>query len=107
MPFSHVAENRIRHAIAEGEFDNLPNAGQPVDLQEYFSTPVELRLAYSVLKSAGCAPLEVELLKEVAQLKEAVAAASGTCERERLQRALTQRQTQLSILLERRSRGEK
>ncbi|MGH9147546.1 MAG: DnaJ family domain-containing protein, partial [Vicinamibacterales bacterium] len=43
MPFSRIAENRIREAIDRGEFENLPGAGQPVNLEEYFSTPDDLR----------------------------------------------------------------
>jgi DnaJ homologue, subfamily C, member 28, conserved domain len=43
MSFSHIAENRIRKAIVEGEFDNLSNAGQPLNLEEYFRAPADLR----------------------------------------------------------------
>jgi len=64
--FDRIAELKIREAIAEGKFDRLPNAGQPLDLEEYFQTPAEWRLAYSVLKSAKCLPAEVELLNEIA-----------------------------------------
>jgi hypothetical protein len=107
MPFSHFAENRIRQAIAEGEFDNLPNAGQPLDLEEYFRTPADLRMAYSILKNARCAPAEVELMKEVSRLKQAVAGVEDPDERRSLQRTLAERQTQLAMMLERRPRGEK
>jgi hypothetical protein len=106
MPFSRLAENRIRQAMAEGEFDDLPNAGQPLDLEEYFRTPADLRMAYSILKNAQCAPAEVELMKEVARLKDAIAAA-GPAERAILQRTLNERQTQLAMMLERRPSGEK
>ena len=105
--FSRIAEDRILEAMAEGKFDNLPKAGQPLDLEEYFKAPADLRMAYSILKSAGCVPAEVELMKETAQLKQAIAAATDPRERERLQRTLTERQTQLAMMLERRARGEK
>jgi hypothetical protein len=29
VPFSRIAEQRIQEALAQGEFENLPNAGQP------------------------------------------------------------------------------
>jgi hypothetical protein len=32
MAFNRLAENRIREAIAEGKFDHLTGAGQPLDL---------------------------------------------------------------------------
>lgn len=106
MPFSRLAENRIRQAIAEGEFDNLPMAGQPLDLDEYFRTPADLRMAYSILKNAHCAPAEVELLKEIARLKQALTVAAPD-DRETVQRTLTDRQLQLAVILERRPRGER
>jgi hypothetical protein len=107
MPFSRIVEDRILEAMAEGKFDNLSKAGQPIDLEEYFKTPDDLRMAYSILKSAGCVPVEVELMKEVSQLKQAIIAATDPRGRERLERALTERQTQLAVMLERRARGER
>jgi hypothetical protein len=71
VAFEKIAEARIRQAIADGEFDNLPARG-PIDLEDYFKLPEELRLAYSMLRSAGCVPEEVELLKEIARLEHAV-----------------------------------
>jgi hypothetical protein len=87
--------------MAEGVFDNLPNAGQPLDLDEYFSAPEDLRMAYSILKSAKCAPAEVELLKEIAALERKAADAADATERTALQRTLADRRTELNILLER------
>lgn len=107
MSFSRIAENRIREAMEQGEFDNLPGAGQPLSLEEYFATPEELRMAYSVLKNANCRPLEVELLNEIARLERAVAAAPDDATRAAHQRTLADRRTELAILLERRSRSAK
>ena len=64
-------------------------------------------MAYSILKNANCAPAEVEILKEVARLKEAIAGASDPVKKQELERALANRQTQLAIMLERGARGEK
>jgi hypothetical protein len=107
MPFSHIAERRIREAIAQGVFENLPGAGQPLNLEAYFSTPEEVRMAYSILKNANCVPAEVELLNEVARLERAIEQTSDVAVRESLQRELTNRRTELAIVFERRSRGEK
>ena len=107
MPFSRIAENRIREAIERGEFDNLPGAGEPLSLEEYFATPEDLRMAYSVLKSANCRPLEVELLNEIARLEQAVTAAPDPTAREPLARQLAHRRAELAILLERRPRSSK
>jgi hypothetical protein len=107
MPFSHIAEKRIREAIAQGQFENLPGAGQPLNLEEYFSTPEEVRMAYSILKNANCAPAEVELLNDVSRLERAVAQTVDVTARESLQRELTNRRTQLAIVFEHRSRRER
>jgi len=104
MPFSRIAENRIREALEQGLFENLPGAGQPLSLEEYFSTPEDLRMAYSILKSANCAPAEVELANEIARLERALAQSEDATARKALQRALTDRQTQLAVMLEQRSR---
>jgi hypothetical protein len=87
MPFSHIAEKRIREAIEQGQFENLPGAGQPLNLEEYFSTPEEVRMAYSILKNANCAPVEVELVNDVSRLEQTV----DVTARESLQRELTKR----------------
>ena len=102
MPFHRTAENRIREAIAEGKFENLSRAGEPLNLEEYFSTPEDLRMAYSILKNANCPPAEVELLKEISRLKEALARADDDATRQSLHHALARRQTELAIMLERR-----
>jgi len=107
MPFSRIAEQRIREAIAKGEFENLPGSGKPLNLEEYFSTPEDLRMAFSILKNANCAPAEVELLKEVSRLQQAIAETPDPATRQDLQQTLVLRQTELAIALERRSPREK
>jgi DnaJ-like protein len=49
-----IAERRIKEAIERGEFDDLPGAGQPLELDELDpAIPVELRMAYRILRNAG------------------------------------------------------
>jgi hypothetical protein len=107
MPFSRVAEKRIREAIANGEFENLPGSGKPLNLEEYFSTPEDLRMAYSILKNANCAPAEVELLKEVSRLQRVIMETQDPATRQELQQTLVLRKTELAIALERRSPRER
>jgi hypothetical protein len=107
MPFSRLAENKIKDAMAQGEFDNLPGAGKPLNLEEYFSTPEDLRMAFSILKNAKCAPAEVELLKEIARLQGAIAEAPDAASKQGLERTLANRRSELAIMLERRSSSER
>ena len=107
MSIESAIEQRIKEAMARGEFDNLPGSGKPLDLEAYFNTPEDLRMAYSILKNARCAPAEVELLNEIARLKDALAGEGDAAARQALQRTLVHRETQLAMLLERTTRSRK
>jgi predicted DNA-binding protein (UPF0251 family) len=100
MAFERVADRRIREAMKDGAFDGLPRRGA-IDLEEYFKLPPELRMAYSVLKSAGFVPEEVEWLREVDRLESAVAAAADEATRATLRRKLTDARLKLDLALER------
>jgi hypothetical protein len=64
-----LAERVIQEAIARGELDELPGAGQPLALDDDALVPEELRLAYRILKNAGYVPEEVRTLKEIGELE--------------------------------------
>jgi len=99
MPFEKIAERKIREAMEQGAFDNLPNAGQPLDLDDYFATPAPLRMAHSILKSAGVVPAEVELFKELAAAEQRLRSAAPA-ERNALERALAAARLRLLLRLE-------
>ena len=49
-----LAERKIEEAIARGEFDNLPGAGRPLDLDDEDPLwPEEVRMARRILRNAG------------------------------------------------------
>jgi len=60
-----IAERRIDEAVSRGEFDRLPNAGQPLDLYEDPLVPAEMRMAKRILGNA-----EVSLEEIFCQLRE-------------------------------------
>ena len=50
--------------MANGEFDNLPGAGRPIDLEDYDPLmPPEARMAWRLLKNADMNPEDL-LLRE-------------------------------------------
>ena len=100
MAFERVAEQHIRQAMKDGEFDNLPNAGRPLDLEEYFKWPEAMRSAYALLKNANCAPFEVELLRDIARLEAALAAASDEAGRQSIGQELAARRAELGVRIE-------
>lgn len=100
MSFEKIAEKKIREAMANGTFDVIAD-GRPLDQDAYFSIPEELRLAYTVLKNAGGIPEEVEYLKEVDRLNDAIAAAPDEAAKAPLREQLAAAQLRLALALER------
>lgn len=94
----------IKDAIARGEFDNLSGAGKPLDLDAYFNTPEDLRMAFSMLRSNDFVPEEVEMLKEIEALREALKTSSDPKETEQLHAKINERTLAVRLLIERRTR---
>jgi len=69
-----IAEQRILEAIDGGALNNLPGAGRPLELDDDVIVPEELRVAYRILKNSGCLPPEVEMLKEIRNLRQLLVA---------------------------------
>ena len=86
--------------MARGEFDNLPGKRKPLDLEAYFNTPEELRMAFAMLKSNEFVPEEVEMLKEIKQIRADVAAAADETEKAALTKKLNEKTLALTIALE-------
>ncbi len=63
--FNKIAERRIQEAIQNGEFDNLEGMGKPFTFEDETFIPDDLRMAYRILKNAGCVPPEIELRNEI------------------------------------------
>jgi hypothetical protein len=70
LGLDNIAERKIREAIENGEFDDLPGAGKPLDMEDDSNVPEDLRLAYKILKNADCLPPELELRKEIRQMED-------------------------------------
>jgi hypothetical protein len=60
-----LVEQRILDAMAKGMFDNLQGTGQPLNLDDDAFVPLELRMAFRMLRSTGLAPLWVQMNKEI------------------------------------------
>ena len=90
--------------MERGEFDDLPGKGKPIDLDAYFSTPEDLRMAFSILKSNEFVPEEVEIFREIADIKEKMNSTDSDTEKAQLSRRLHDRNLALSLLLDKRRR---
>ena len=101
MNFDKAVEAIIKEAQERGDFDNLKGKGKPIDLNAYFETPEDLRLAYSVLKNAEIAAPEVELLQEIAALKERLTSTFEETQRSRIKKLIQGKQMEFNLMLER------
>ena len=103
MPLKAV-ETLLQEAIQRGDFEELPGKGQRIDLSDYFNTPEDLRLAYSLLKSADILSEEVELLKEIAELKSELAQCTDETRRASLRKSIDERLLRFNVMMDGRKR---
>jgi hypothetical protein len=73
LGFDRIIENKIQEAIKNGEFDDLPGKGKPLDFEDLSQVPEDLRMGFKVLKNAGLLPEEMQLKKEIYNLEQLIA----------------------------------
>ena len=103
--FEKIAERRIEQAMANGEFDNLSCKNKPLQLNDMDMVPEELRLSYKILKNAGILPEEIELKKNIYNLRDLLNACADEDERKKLKATITEKQLRYNMLME--SKGVK
>ena len=99
-----LAESKIRAAIRRGEFDDLPGRGRPLPVDDLARVPAGLRMAFKLMRNAGCLPPELEARNEVARLGSLIAATGDEAERARLSRLRSDAELRYRLLVERRRR---
>ncbi len=107
MSFDKIVEALIKEAQERGEFDNLPGKGKPIDLTSYFEMPEEVRLAQSVLKNAGMTSPEVQLLKEIAELRQVHEAVTDETKKQEIRKQIQKKQIEFNLMLERQKQQRK
>jgi hypothetical protein len=101
--FGRLAEAKIEDAMRRGEFDDLPGAGKPLQLEDLSHVPAHLRLGYKVLRNADVLPPEVELRREMYSLDRLIESTSDPEDREELRRRRRESELRYSLLVERRA----
>jgi hypothetical protein len=96
--FEKIAEEKIRQALADGAFENLPGAGKPLRLEDDSMVAPDLRMAYKLLKDAHCLPPELELHKEILRLKDLLRGVEDETERTHRIRKINLLITKLNLL---------
>jgi hypothetical protein len=98
-----MAEQRILEAQRNGEFDNLPGKGKPLELEDLSWVPEDLRIGYKVLKNAHVLPPEAELLKDVHTLEDLLKHVEDEGERKALAKSIQWKIIRLDMLKRRSS----
>lgn len=91
-----LAERHIQAAMERGEFDNLPGAGCPLDLDDDSMVPPELRAGYRLLRNSGYLPPELQLRGEIRSVEDLMRAARTEPERNAARRRLLALRTRLA-----------
>ncbi|GGO06341.1 DnaJ family domain-containing protein [Saccharibacillus kuerlensis] len=99
---SWLAEQKIEEAIRNGELDNLPGKGKPIELDDLSGVPEELRVPYRILKNAGMLPEEMMLRKECLELEDLLAVCQSDEERKGIAKRLTAKKLKLRMVEEER-----
>jgi hypothetical protein len=107
MNFDKLVESIIKEAQERGDFDNLPGKGKPIDLSAYFELPEETRMAYSILRNAGMNSREVDLLKEITELKQILPALRDEKKKKEISKEIEKKQIEFSLMIERQKHQRK
>ncbi len=92
-----LAEEQIEAAIRRGDLDDLPGQGQRLELEDDRIIPEDLRVAYRVLKTAGCLPPEFGLRNEITELEGLLHRAETDAESQAVRRRLSLLKARLAL----------
>lgn len=79
--------------------------GKPFDFADgYLETPARIRLTHKILKNAGYLPVELELVRKLAERKEALAGCDDADEKQHLRQEIAELKEKVSFAIERANR---
>lgn len=99
---ARIAEAKIAAGMQDGEFDDLPGAGKPLELEDLSRVPPHMRAGYKLLRNAEVLPPEAELRREIYSLGGLIDATADPADREELRRRRRDAELRHALLLERR-----
>lgn len=102
--FNKIVEERIQEAMRNGEFDNLPSQGKPINLDYWASLPESIRAGYMLLKNNGFLPEEVQLLKDIDDLRERLASCTNQVKKAAIAKELEETRLKYNLAMELRKR---
>jgi hypothetical protein len=100
--FHILSEDRIKKAYKDGEFENLPGLGKPLQLEDLSGIPEDLRMAYKVLKNAGYTEDESQLRQEMMTIEGLIRKCDDSAEKEDLQKKLNEKLLRFNQIMSKR-----
>jgi hypothetical protein len=100
--FHIIAEEKIKQAMKDGEFDRLPGMGKPLKLDDLSGIPEELRMAYRIMKNAGYTEEETNVRKELMNIEDLIKTCDDDSERQCLQKQLNEKLLRFNRLMSKR-----
>lgn len=98
LAVGRLVEERIRKAQQEGLFDDLPGKGKPLNLEDDSHVPTHLRVSFKILKNSGVLPPEMQLRREVADLRAILNQAQSDKEAEGVIREINEKVLALNVM---------
>ncbi|MDX8046892.1 DUF1992 domain-containing protein [Gracilibacillus sp. S3-1-1] len=100
--FSQLAEERIKQAIKDGDFDHLQGKGKPQKKDPLQHIPDDLRMSYRIMRNSGYLPEEVQLNKELASLRDLLKCCTDEGEKQHITKQISMKELQFQLILEKR-----
>lgn len=100
--FWRIAEEKIKKGYQDGEFEQFPGKGKPLQLEDDSSIPEDLRMAYRIFKNAGYSTDENEIRKELMTIEDLIKSSTDKEERESLMKDMSKKLLQYNALLSKR-----
>ncbi|MFQ5627141.1 MAG: DUF1992 domain-containing protein [bacterium] len=94
-----LAEQKIKAAIKNGEFDNLPLKGKPLQLENDYVIRAALRMGFKILRNANVLPEEMRLRNEFCNLRAGLRCMQDEDEPKKLEVAISMLETRYNLLL--------
>jgi hypothetical protein len=99
--FDDEIARRLKEAAESGELRTAKDYGRPMEADAgWDATPADLRLPMKILKDAGAAPPEVEIFRERARLRSAIAECADPHEQQLMRTQLVELEQKLALRLE-------
>ncbi|WP_370296864.1 DUF1992 domain-containing protein [Rossellomorea marisflavi] len=100
MDFSTLmSEQRIRKAYEDGEFNELPGFGKPMDLNDDAGIPEDLKMAHRMMKNAGYSMEEAGLKREMMRIEDLIRTCEDDAEAKALQKDLNEKVLKYNAML--------